>query len=170
MISTCQSPSRSKTAPTFKNKGRVLIACEDGEVGDGLVEVLKTKNLKAERAVDFTSACKLLKTGKFQVVFATPRVPGGSWEKLLDFAHSKAQALAFVIVARSFDLSDWGNCLKNGAFEVLDSVSEISRAGEVAMQAISAAWATAGHEATLPGMLELHDLSPFSANCSKVET
>jgi DNA-binding NtrC family response regulator len=170
MISTFQSPNSSKTASTFKNKTRVLIACEDGEVGDGLVEVLKTTSLKAERAVDFTSACKLLKTGKFQVVFATPRVSGGSWEKLLDFAHSKAQALSFVIVARSFDLNDWGNCLKNGAFEVLDSACEISRAGEVAMHAISATWAMAGHESTQPGILELNDLSTFSSNCSKAET
>jgi DNA-binding NtrC family response regulator len=160
MINTYRSPTRSKTESPFK--GRVLIACEDGRVADELVKILKTTNLRSERARDFTSACKSLKTGKFQVVFATPGVPGGSWEKLVDFAHGNGQAPSFVIVARSFDLRDWANCLKNGAFEVLDSISEIARAGEVAMQAFSAAFAVARQGSAQQEIVELHDLSPFN--------
>jgi DNA-binding NtrC family response regulator len=172
MMSTCESPTRSKPVarftPTFK--GRVLIACEDVQVADELVEVLKSTHLRLERAVNFTSACKLLKTGKFQVVFATPRIPGGSWKKLMDFAYSRGQTVSFVVVARSFDLSDWANCLKNGAFEVLDLVRELSRASDVAMQAFSAAWAIAGLESRRPEILELHDFSPFRAKYPEVAT
>ncbi len=168
MISTCQSPTGAKTGSTFQ--GRVLIACGDGQVADELVEILKTTNLRSERAMDFKSACKLLKTRKFRVVFATPDVRGGPWEKLMDFARSSGQALSFVIVARSFDMSDWANCLRNGAFEVLDSASEISRAGEVAMQALSAAFAVARQESARPETVELHELTPFRAKYPEVAT
>ena len=170
MISTLQSPIRSKpvSRSTPKFKGRVLIVSEDGQVADELLTVLKRANLRSERARDFTSACKLLKTGKFQVIFATPRIPGGSWEKLRAFVESRGQALSFVIVARSYDLSDWGNCLKNGAFEVLDSISEISRAGDVAMQAFTAEWTIAKQESAQPELLQMHDLAAFSAQYPEV--
>jgi DNA-binding NtrC family response regulator len=125
-----------------------LIVCEDGQIADELLEVLKKADLRSELAMDFRSACKLLKTGNFQVVFTTPGVPGGSWEKLMEFVRGNGETISFVIVARSFDLSDWANCLKNGAFEVLDSMSEISRAGEVAVKAFSATWAIAGQKST----------------------
>jgi DNA-binding NtrC family response regulator len=157
MVSTYQSPLRSK-APSA-SKGRILIACEDGQVAEELVEVLRRANLKSERAMDFTSACKLLKTGKFQVIFTTPGVPGGTWEKLMEFGRGSGKDLSFVVVARSFDLSDWANCLKNGAFEVLDSISEISSAGEVAMNAFLAAKAIAGRKSTRRVVVELPDLS-----------
>ncbi|HTC62004.1 MAG TPA: hypothetical protein VK709_04120 [Candidatus Saccharimonadales bacterium] len=170
MISTYQSPTRSKPTSTFKAKGRVLIACEDSQAADELVAILKKANLRPEWAKDFTSACKLLKTGKFHVVFATPRVSGDSWQKLMDFARGRGQALSFVIVARSFDLSDWASCLKYGAFEVLDSISEISRVGDVATQALSAAWALAGQASERHEIMELHDLTPFNAECPEVAT
>jgi DNA-binding NtrC family response regulator len=152
MISTYQIPLRSN-APSA-SKGRILIACENGQIADELAEVLKRAKLRSEQAVDFTSACKLLKTGKFQVVFTTPGIPGGSWEKLMEFGRGSGKTLSFVIVARSFDLSDWAECLKNGAFEVIDSISEISGAGEVAVNASSAARAIAGQESTRREIVE----------------
>jgi DNA-binding NtrC family response regulator len=168
MISTYQSPIGSKAATAIR--GRILIACEDEPIAGELVAVLKQASLRSERAIDFEAACKLLKSGKFQVVFATPGFPGGSWEKLMNFARGTGQGVAFVIVARSFDLGDWGNCLKNGAFEVLDSISEISRASEVARQAFSAEVASMGKDSERREIVDLHDLSPFNAKFPEITT
>jgi DNA-binding NtrC family response regulator len=168
MISTYQTPKRSKIAPAVR--GRILLACEDILIAGELAAVFGRANLRSERAMDFKSACKLLKSGRFQVAFATPGVPGGSWEKLMDFARDTGQAVLFVIVARSFDLSDWGNCLKKGAFDVLDSISEISKAGEVAMQAFSAAHASVGQVSAQRKSVELHDLSAFNAKYPEITT
>jgi DNA-binding NtrC family response regulator len=151
-------------------KGRILIVCDDPQVSEELLIALKSANLRPERAADFTSACKLLKSGKFQVVFATPRVPGGSWDKLMNFARSRYQALPFVVVARSFDMSDWANCLKNGAFEVLDSVNEISKAAEIATQAVSASWKIAEHEPIPQAIVKLHDLSAIGVKHPEVRS
>ena len=172
MISTYRSPIRSRSASTLTSTSKplVMIACEDGQVAEDLVAVVKRANLRSVWAKDLTSACKLLKTGTFQVIFATPRVSGDSWQRLMDFALSRSQTPSFVIVARSFDLSDWANCLKNGAFEVLDSISEISRAGEVATQALSAARTLAGQEFTQQEIPELHDFKPFRAQYPEAAT
>jgi DNA-binding NtrC family response regulator len=168
MISTYQSPLGSKAAPAVR--GRILIACEDESIAHELVAVFKQANRGSEQAMNFKTACKLLKSGRFQVVFATPGIPGGCWEKLMDFVRYAGQPVPFVIVARSFDLSDWGNCLHNGAFEVLDSISEISKAGEVAMQAFSAAHASVGQVSAQRKSVELHDLSAFNAKYPEITT
>ncbi len=129
--------TRAPATPSASSRSRVLIACDDDLLAGELQITLHSAGLKSARTTSVRTARKHVGSGNFLVVFTVPILPDGSWPNLLEFARSRNLAPAFVVIARSFDLHEWGESFRNGAFDVLDALSEIPKAPEVASQALA---------------------------------
>ena len=74
------------------------------------------------------------------MVVATPLLSDGSWRRLIDVANHYNPDFVVILLARTFDLREWAEALKDGAFDVLDALHELPRAVEVAKRALWAAY------------------------------
>src|SRR6266481_1430871 len=81
-----------------------------------------------------------LRGSQIQVVVSTPRMWDGSWRRLADIANHYDLGFEVVLWARSFDLLEWTEALKEGAFDVLDAMCEQPRAVEGTKSALWAAY------------------------------
>jgi hypothetical protein len=64
----------------------------------------------------------------------------GSWKRLADLANYTDLPFVVVLVATNFDLRTWVGALEDGAFDVLDALDELPKAGETARRALWAAY------------------------------
>src|SRR5712691_11076443 len=64
----------------------------------------------------------------------------GSWRRLTDIANHYDLGFEVVLWARNFDLPDWAEALKEGAYDVLDAMCEQPRAVEATKRALWAAY------------------------------
>ena len=87
-----------------------------------------------------TEGCEAAKSGRFQVVVSTPLLNDGSWRRLIDIANHYDLGFEVVLGTRNFDLHDWAEAMKDGAFEVFDILSELPRAVETIKTALWAAY------------------------------
>ncbi len=142
-------------------KRRVLIAHDDHSIARKLGYIFRTAHLNSERVKTVRAACESLQSGRFQVVFAAPALCDGAWHQISDFAKGCKLAPPIVVVARAFDLQDWGESLKRGAFDVLDILNEIPKAAEMARQAFSST--------VLPNLTNHHDLSGLDGSDGTVQ-
>jgi len=74
------------------------------------------------------------------VVVSTPLLRDGSWRRLTDIANHYDLGFEVVLWARNFDLAEWVEALKEGAFDVLDALCELPRAVEAVKIALWAAY------------------------------
>lgn len=130
------SPSIVSILPA-QREPQILIACEDDAVAHELQSIFRAANLDSLCTKSIATAAHFAMSGRFRVIFTAPSFQDGSWRHLVDVSRHSAAAPAVVVVARSFDMSEWGASLKYGAFDVLDSLLEIPRAAEVAVRAFS---------------------------------
>jgi DNA-binding NtrC family response regulator len=136
-------PQFTSSKPRGSAKPRILIACDDLATAELLRIIFLASNFNSQPAKDFEDACKCARSGRFQVVFTASTLGDRSWRQLFEFAKSCDPAIAFVVMARSFDLQDWGESLRMGAFDVLNLMREIPNVAKVASQAFSFATARA---------------------------
>src|SRR5437660_4437112 len=108
---------------------RILVVCEDADA-ERLKTVLQEAGFISEIARSMTEGCEAAKSGRFQVVVSTPLLNDGSWRRLIDIANHYDLGFEVILWARTFDLAEWGEALKEGAFDVLDAVCELPRAVE----------------------------------------
>src|SRR6266446_135214 len=94
----------------------------------------------SECARSITEGCEAAKSGRFQVVVSTPRMWDGTWRRLIDIANHYDLRFEVVLWARSFDLLEWTEALKDGAFDVLDAMCEQPKAVESTKRALWAAY------------------------------
>jgi DNA-binding NtrC family response regulator len=119
---------------------RILIVCEDNSDTERLKDVLREEGFTSEWAKSITAGCEAAKSGRFQVVVSTPLLRDGSWRRLTDIANHYDLGFEVVLWARTFDLPDWTEALKEGAFDVLDAMCEQPKAVEATKRALWAAY------------------------------
>ena len=119
---------------------RFLIVCDDNSDTDRLKVILHEAGFVSEWAKSITEGCEAAKSGRFQVVVSSPRMRDGSWRRLTDIANHYDLGFEVVLWARSFDLLEWTEALKDGAFDVLDAMCEQPKAVESTKRALWAAY------------------------------
>jgi DNA-binding NtrC family response regulator len=118
---------------------RILIICEDSSA-ERLKTVLWEAGVVSETAKSMTAACELARSGRFQAIISSPLLSDGSWRRLIDVANHYDLGFEIVLLVRHFDLAEWAEALKDGAFDVLDALSDVPRAAEVVRRALWAAY------------------------------
>ena len=166
MMTALQTAKDAQSPSPFG--GRILIACYDRSTAERLQAIFNVADLTSDCAKDFKGACNLLKSGDFQLVSATSKMADSAWRILMDISPANCPMPYFVVIACSFDLGDWADCLKYGAFDVLDSIGELARAAEVALNAFSLAFVNVVPRSEEMNLLERHDISGFRDNCPEI--
>lgn len=118
------------------NRARILIVCNNEVDTDGLRTVLRDSGLACESARTITAACERARSGGFQVIFSSPYLEDGSWRRLIDLAHYHDLSFEVILLARTFSDKEWAEALQEGAFDLLDVLSDLARAAEVARSAM----------------------------------
>ena len=138
--------SRTGLGSTLKvpEGARFLIVCDDNSDTDRLKVILREAGFVSEWAKSITEGCEAAKSGRFQVVVSSPRMRDGSWRRLTDIANHYDLGFEVVLWARNFDLAEWGEALKEGAFDVLDARCELPRAVEAIKTALWVAYLKGG--------------------------
>ena len=137
---TGESKTRSRLTLKVPDGARILIVCEDDSDTERLKTILQKAGFVSECARGITAGCDAAKSGRFQVVVSTPLLRDGSWRRLIDIANHYDLGFEVVLWARSFDLLEWTEALKDGAFDVLDAMCEQPKAVESTKRALWAAY------------------------------
>ena len=138
--STGESRTHSGVPLKVPDGARILIVCDDNSDTERLKTVLQEAGFVSECAKSLTVGCEGAKSGRFQVVVSTPLLRDGSWRRLTDIANHYDLGFEVVLWARNFDLAEWVEALKDGAFDVLDAMCEPSKAVEATRRALWAAY------------------------------
>jgi len=139
------------------NGARILIACDDRPTTERLNTVLREAGLISESARSMTAACDSARSGRFQVVVSTPTLSDGSWERLIGIARHFELGFEVVLIARNFDLLEWAEALKKGAFDDLDMTRELPSAAEAIKCALWAAYLKGAGPRPTAAPLQEHD-------------
>src|SRR5713226_5322895 len=141
---TRESIGESKTHPglplKFPDGARILIVCDENSDTGGLKSVLQEAGFVSECAKSISAGCEAAKSGRFQVVVSTPLLRDGSWRRLTDIANHYDLGFEVVLWGRNFDLAEWVEALKDGAFDVLDAMCEPPKTVEATKRALWAAY------------------------------
>ncbi|MBZ5562018.1 MAG: hypothetical protein LAP13_06320 [Acidobacteriia bacterium] len=119
---------------------RILTICEKESETDLLKSVFEKAGLTSESTNNLTVGCESVRSGRFDVVFCSPLLQDGSWKHLIDVANHYGLSFEVILLARTFDLSQWAEALQVGAFDVLDVLSDLPKAAEAAEQAFGRAY------------------------------
>jgi len=138
--STGENKTHSGSPLKVPDGARILIVCDDNSDTDRLKTVLQEAGFVSECAKSLTAGCEAAKSGRFQAVVSTPLLRDGSWRRLTDIANYYGLGFEVVLWARNFDLAEWVEALKDGAFDVLDAMCEPSKAVEATRRAVWAAY------------------------------
>ncbi len=138
--STGESKTHSGLTLRVPEGARILIICDDNSDTERLKTILREAGFVSECAKSLTAGCEAAKSGQFQVIVSTPLLRDGSWKRLTDIANHYDLGFEVVLWARNFDLAEWVEALKDGAFDVLDAMCEPPKAVEAAKRALWAAY------------------------------
>jgi DNA-binding NtrC family response regulator len=116
--------------------GQILIIRESNPDTEELKAVFREAGLTSEVAKGISAGCRLAKSGKFQVVFCTPLLRDGSWKRLIEVAQQDGLSMEVILLARTFNLNQWGEALQAGAFDVLDVLCDLPTAADAAKRAL----------------------------------
>ncbi len=138
--STGESKTHSGLTLKVPDGARILIVCDDDSDTERLKTILREAGFVSEWAKSMTAGCEAAKSGRFQVIVSTPLLRDGSWRRLTDIANHYDLGFEVVLWARNFDLAEWVEALKDGAFDVLDAMCEPPKALEATRRALWAAY------------------------------
>jgi DNA-binding NtrC family response regulator len=122
------------------DKTQILIICDNDPDTEQLKGVLQEAGMISKAVDTITSGCESAKSGRFQVVFCTPLLDDGSWRGLIDVASEFNLSFEIILLARTFDLNQWGDALQVGAFDVLDVLCDLPKAADAAKSALGTAY------------------------------
>jgi DNA-binding NtrC family response regulator len=125
----------SSLALKIPDGARILIVCDDELDTERMNIALRKTGLASECAKSIAEGCAAAKSGRFQVVVSKPLLSDGSWRRLIDISNHYDLGFEVVLWTRNFDLPDWGEAMKNGAFDVLDARDERPNSIEAALWA-----------------------------------
>src|SRR5712691_13138865 len=109
--------------PSVPHEARILIVCDDDSIRERLNIVFREAGFISECAKSITAGCESARSGRFQAVVTT-LLSDGSWRRLIDVANHYDLGFKVILLARNFDLTEWGDALNDGAFDVLDAAHE----------------------------------------------
>ena len=121
--------------PRAPDLERVLIVCDNDSETERLKTAFRDAGLTSESANSMTVGCVLARSGRFQVIFSTPRLGDGSWMRLIEVARQHNLGFEVVLLARTFTFNEWAEALQIGAFDVLDVLRDLPKAAEAARRA-----------------------------------
>ena len=119
---------------------RILIVCGDNSIAERLNLILGEAGLSSECVKTITAGCELAKTGRFQVVVATPFLGDGSWRRLVDIATHYDLGFVVVLLAGSFNFDQRAEAFEDGVFDVLDALRDLPKIAETTKRALWAAY------------------------------
>jgi len=125
----------SSLALKIPDGARILIVCDDESDTELLNIALRKAGLASECTKSIAAGCEAAKSGRFQVVVSKPLLSDGSWRRLIDISNHYDLGFEVVLWARNFDLPDWTEAMKDGAFDVLDARGERPNSIEAALWA-----------------------------------
>lgn len=149
-MKTRHSLSQTFTEQNRSRDTRILIACDDDVVAVQLRRSLASSHLLSDRVTNIQAAWERLRAENFRIAFVAAILPDGPWRLLYDSAASQGLEVPFIVMARSFDIDDWAEAFRHGAFDVLDILSEIPKAAEIASEALMATGAALSRAASNP--------------------
>jgi DNA-binding NtrC family response regulator len=123
----------------FPEGSQILIVCEDSSA-ERLKTVFREAGVVSQTVKSMTAGCEFARSGRFQAIVSTPSLRDGSWGRLIDIANRYDLGFEIVLLVRHFDLAEWAEAMKDGAFDVLDVVGDLPRAAEVVKHALWAAY------------------------------
>jgi DNA-binding NtrC family response regulator len=129
----------ARVAPELPKGVQVLIVGDHAN-SEGVVAKLQELGIGAATATSMTEACECVRSGRFQAILSKPLLSDGSWRRLIDVAHHYDLGFEVVLVARDFDHAGWLEALNDGAFDVLETLSNQLGAAEVTKRALWAAY------------------------------
>jgi DNA-binding NtrC family response regulator len=124
----------------FPDGASVLIVSDDERETEWLKTVLLEAGFVSDSAGSITAGCEAAKSGWFQVVVSRPVLKDGSWRRLTDIAHHCDLGFEVVVLAPEQDFPAAAEALNEGAFDVLDAMSQRPRIVETARRATWAAY------------------------------
>ena len=86
------------------------------------LQVLEEANLGAECVRTVAEGLLLTESRHFQVVLSQPNLPDGSWRQLREGGIHTGSEFLIILVAWKFDMRQWLQALKDGAFDVIDAL------------------------------------------------
>ncbi len=113
----------------------ILIVHDQDADTERLKGVFGTAGFTSESVNNMTDGCESARSGRFHVVFSVPVLGDGDWRRLIEVANQNRLPFEVILLARTFDLSEWADALQVGAFDVLDVLSDLPNAGESAKRA-----------------------------------
>lgn len=134
-----------KTSPSTGLKlrvpdaARILIVCDDDSITERLNLGFGEAGFISECVKSITAGCESARSGRFQLIVTTPLLGDGSWRRLVDIAAHYDFDFVVILVATTFDIQEWTEALGYGAFDVLDALHELPKAGEIAKCAMRTA-------------------------------
>lgn len=102
---------------------------------DGWKSSFGKRGLTSEGANSITAGCESAKSGQFQVVFSAASLGDGPWKRLIDVAQHYDLRFEIVLLARKYDLKQWLEALRGGAFDVPNVLCDLPKAAEAAQRA-----------------------------------
>jgi DNA-binding NtrC family response regulator len=130
-----ETKPRGGAALRVPDMTHILIVHDHDADTERLKGVFRTAGFTSESVNNMTEGCESAQSGRFQVVFSAPVLGDGSWRRLLEVADRNHLPFEVILLARTFDLSQWADALQLGAFDVLDVLSDLPNAGESAQRA-----------------------------------
>ena len=130
-----ETQPRAALTLTVPETARILIVCDNDSETERLKTALRDAGLTSESANSMTVGCVLARSGRFQVIFSTPRLGDGSWMRLIEVARQHNLGFEVVLLARTFTFNEWAEALQIGAFDVLDVLRDLPKAAEAARRA-----------------------------------
>jgi DNA-binding NtrC family response regulator len=112
----------------------ILIVHDHDADTERLKGVFRKAGLTSESVNNITQGCESAQSGRFQVVFSSPVLGDGSWKRLIEVAIQNHLPFEVILLARTFD-RQWAEALQLGAFDVLDVLWDLPKAGETAKRA-----------------------------------
>jgi DNA-binding NtrC family response regulator len=144
-MSICGSQTRKTADQTEADAGlplrapdtaHILIVSDNDSDIKELKIVFQKAGLTSETARSITAGCESAISRRFQVIFSTPVMADGSWQRLIDVANHYGLSFEVILLARTFDFNQWGEALQVGAFDILDVLCDLPKAAETVRRAL----------------------------------
>jgi ActR/RegA family two-component response regulator len=132
------APSRQPISgyPHLGPAPHVLIVSSDEALAASLMSILEESDIAAEYVTTVTEGCTLAESGLFQVVLTEPALADGTWRRFNNSPAHRRLQFAVVLIAKGPDLRQRVRALKDGAFDVIDALNDLSKAAEVVIRAL----------------------------------
>ena len=132
--------ARSGQSLKVPDGASVLIVCDDDSETEWLKTVFLGAGFVSDCARSITAGCEAAKSGWFQVVVSSPLLRDGSWRRLTDIANHYDLGFELVVWAPNSDFPASAEALNEGAFDVLDAMSDRPQIIETVRRALWAAY------------------------------